>query len=80
MKDLVKRVRNKLGLTCSQFAIFLGLYGNNGERRVRTWESGKEKPNPSALIIIKYIDKADLTDSDDKFMKHIWELYRDGIN
>ena len=47
----IKTIRQKLGLTQSQFAAFMGL---SSSRRIREWESGDKHPNGTACIVLEY--------------------------
>lgn len=47
----IKVIRQKLGLTQSQFARFMGL---GGDRRIREWELGEKHPNGTAEIVLAY--------------------------
>lgn len=51
--DQVKAARNELGMTLASFAFWLGLEGENGRRRIRAWESGKEPITGPAERAIK---------------------------
>lgn len=44
----IKSAREAMGMTIASFAFWLGLEGENGRRKIRAFESGKE--NPSAPI------------------------------
>jgi DNA-binding transcriptional regulator YiaG len=55
----IKVIRQKLGLTQSEFATFMGLGGN---RRIREWELGEKNPNGTACVVLKYCLEQPKTD------------------
>ena len=58
--EKIKAIRQKLGLTQSQFAAFMGI---SSGRRIRAWESGEKNPNSTACIVLEYCFKHPQTDT-----------------
>lgn len=57
-KDL-RAIRESLGLSLSQMAVAVGFEVKSGERRIRDWEVGNERPTGSALQAIRFLAAID---------------------
>lgn len=63
----ISAARARLGMTLASFAFWLGLEGENGRRKIRSYESGKESPSGpirraiSLALALKRLMAADLS-------------------